>query len=272
MADISDVENALAALATAALYPLGTGNGSITGQTYRIYRGYPADCALETDLASGVSHVSVLASSGTVSNLPQLPANWLTPVSQTALLICVTTGSTITFSGEATTGQLAGILVDNTAFAYRTQAGDTPASVATALAMLVNEVFFATVNGSTLTILGTSRLIARVEADQTAVLPTRRQSQEFRLSNWAPTATARDACSGAIDLSFAMQTFITLADGTAARLRYSKSETIDSESNVSIYRRDLFYMIEYNTTLVQLQPSMMFGITEIDSTGSVNLS
>jgi hypothetical protein len=181
-------------------------------------------------------------------------------------------GSAVTFSGQATSGQLAGILVDDTGFVYRTQAGDTPASVAAALAALVNQVFFATLGGATLTVAGATRLIARVEADQTAVFPTRRQSQEFCLTSWNPTASARDECAIAIDTSVAQQTFIMLADGTAGRLTYSKTDTTDAESPTPLYRRDLFYRVEYNTTVIQSQPSMIFGISAIDSIGLINLS
>ncbi len=41
MADQSDVETALVALASAALYPNGTEAASVPGVNCRIYRGWP---------------------------------------------------------------------------------------------------------------------------------------------------------------------------------------------------------------------------------------
>ena len=272
MADASDVENALATLVTTALYPLGTANGSITGQVYRIYRGFPGDNALEADLALAIVHMTVSMSSGTKSDIEQISSTWMVAKPTTPTLSVTIIGSEVTFAGQAGLGQIAGVLVDDAAFSYRTQPGDTAASVAASLCSLINQVFFATVAGAAITVLGATRLIARVEADQSAVLPTRRQSQEFCISCWASTPLARDQACSAIDLFMSQQYFITMADSTAGRLRYIRAETTDIYSPAELYRRDLTYSVEYFTTLIQTQPIMIFGITANDSIGTVNLS
>ena len=59
MADISDVENALVAAISAALYPNGAGGASAAGLPCRIYRGWPNGRALDDDLAGGVASVTI---------------------------------------------------------------------------------------------------------------------------------------------------------------------------------------------------------------------
>jgi hypothetical protein len=272
MADASDVETALADQAAATLYPLGTQNASVTGAVYRIYRGWPSDSALEADLALGNWHVSVTAVEGTDPDVPQFPANWvMTALVAPALTVSVS-GGVVTFGGSAATGQLAGILIDDTAFSYRTQPGDTPASVAANLAVEINTVFFVSVTGASITIPSFTRLIARVEADQTAILPTRRQRQNFRLACWCADPASRDATASALDASLAQIFFLTLPDGSAGRLRYLRCENSDVFSTTPLYRRDLIYSVDYATTVVQAQPTMLLGINENDTTGIVTIS
>ncbi|MDE8342956.1 MAG: hypothetical protein POG24_03965 [Acidocella sp.] len=272
MADASDVETALAMAAAAALYPMGTSNGSVTGLVYRVYRGWPADAPLAADIANAVQHVSINAIDGTVADIPQFPANWIVPATVVPPLTVSVAGDTVIFGGSAGTGLLAGVCVNDTGFSYRTQPGDSPAAVAARLAALINQVFFATLDAATITILGAERLLARVEADQTAILPTRRQRQAFRLAGWLDTPQNRDLTMSALDSALSQIPFLTLPDGTAARLRYGRTESSDIFSVAPLYRRDIMFEIEYTTTLVQAQPSMLFGVFANDSVGTVQLN
>jgi hypothetical protein len=104
MADQSDVESALVALAAAALYPLGTANASSTGAVFRLYRGWPANAALE----------------GSHAPVEQFPAAWEIPAPAVPSLTVTTANDTVTFGGAAALGQLAGILAGDSGFAYRT--------------------------------------------------------------------------------------------------------------------------------------------------------
>jgi hypothetical protein len=275
MADQSDVEAALVALAANALYPLGTVAGSVTGAVFRLYRGWPGNAALESDLAAGILHVSVTGLPGTNAALEQFPAAWEIPTPVTPTLTVVVAGTIVTFGGSAMPGLLAGILADDDGFAYRTRAGDSPDLVAASLAALINQVRIATVSGSVVTVPGTKRLIGRVVADQTALMPTRRQRAEFRLTCWCGDPASRDASASAIDDAFAQVPFIALPDGSVGRLQYVRGEATDDLSTLPLYRRELTYSVEYATTVLQTQPSMLFGIfsaDNVDGTSTLHLS
>jgi hypothetical protein len=265
MADESDVETALVTLAAGALYPLGTGAASVTGAVVRVYRGWPANAALEADIAAGIAHVSVTGIAGSATPVPQFPAVWEYPDPVTPALTVGVQPNTVTFAGTGTPGQLAGILADDTGFAYRTNPGDTPELVAASLCSLINQVRFATVNGASVTVLGTTRLIGRVVADQTALMQTRRQRADFKLTCWCGDPLSRDATAAAIDARCAQTYFLALADGSVGRLIYQRSESEDDLSTLPLYRRELIYSVEYATTLVQTQPSMLFGILSNDA-------
>jgi hypothetical protein len=260
MADQSDVEAALVALAANALYPLGTANGSITGAVFRVYRGWPGNAALEGDLAAGILHISVVGVPGPNTPLEQYPASWEIPNPLLPSLSVAVAGTAVTFGGIATEGLLAGILADDDGFAYRTRSGDSPDLVAASLAAIINEVRIATVSGPAVTVPGTTRLIGRVVADQAALMPTRRQRAEFRLTCWCGDPVSRDVSAGAIDAALAQIAFIPLPDGSVGRLQYVRNEATDDLSTLPLYRRELTYSVDYTTTVVQTQPSMLFGI------------
>lgn len=59
--------------------------------------------------------------------------------------------------------------------------------------------------------------------------------------------------------------FITLADTSVARIRYAASTVFDQSQDASLYRRDLLYNVEYATTVVASQTSMLFGALALNS-------
>jgi hypothetical protein len=46
-------------------------------------------------------------------------------------------------------------------------------------------------------------------------------------------------------------------------MRYAGGETIDSNEDAALYRRELIYSAEYPTTLQQITPAMLFGTTSL---------
>lgn len=168
-------------------------------------------------------------------------------------------GNSVTFGGTAAPGQLAGILVDDRSYVYRTQEGDTPGLVAANLAVMARDAAIVQLQGTSLTIAGAGRLRARVVADATAQREVRRQQQTFRISCWCATPATRDATAAAIDQAFSNMTFIALAEGSQAHLRYAGTEEFDQSQDARLYRRDLLYNIEYPTIVCATQPTMLFG-------------
>ena len=259
MADQADVENAIASIVASALYPGGPSAGSSVGVPCRIYRGWPNPAALDADLAAGNVNVTIFPLPGLQSNTTR----WLEPsvviASPAPTLTVATAGLAVTFGGSADTGQVAGILVDGVGYAYRTATGDAPALVAANLAVLIRANRPVALAGSTLTVPGAAQLVGRVVADATTLNEVRRQSQLFRVSCWCDSPTRRDAVAASVDAALAALTFITLADGSTARLRFHSGVVRDQAQNAALYRRDLLYSAEYPTTQTADLPSMLFG-------------
>ncbi len=261
----ADVEHALVALVASAMYPNGLASAPAIAAESRVYRGWPNASALEADLNVGIVNISVFPSPhSTVDTTRYLPS-WLpSPVVPT--LTAEVAGNTATFSGVASLGQLAGILVDGESFVHRTVAGDTPELVASVLSSAIASVRPASVVESTVTIPNASRIVARTAADASASLELRRQRQGFRVTAWCPTPELRDDSCAVIDVAMAATSFLTLADGSAARLRYSMTTSLDDRQDAMLYRRDMYYTVEFPTTQVAIQPSMLFGIDNVGAT------
>ena len=259
MADLSDVETKVAALVTEIVYPKGIAAPAITNSLIRIYRGWPNQSALNADLASGTTTITLFADPAQ----SRITTRYLDPPETGSIVVpsltSTVSGPTVTFAGLATSGQIAGILVDNSAYVHRTVPGDTPELVASILATYVRSRRPATVQGARITIPGAGSLIVRVVADQTTQTETRRQIQGFRLSFWCPSPAQRDQITALADQALSAQTFVTLPDSTTARLRITGTAVFDQSQNAGLYRRDLLLAVEYATTTATTQPALIFG-------------
>lgn len=259
MADLSDVETNIAGLITAIAYRQGPNAPSITGTIMRIYRGWPNQPALNADLASGIVTITVFADPAHA----RITTRYLDPPDTGSAVLPTMTASVTdnraTFSGVATPGQIAGVLVDNSAFVHRTAKGDTPELVASILASFIRLRRAVQVQGASLAIPGCGSLLARVVADQTTQTETRRQVQGFRLSFWCPTPTLRDQTTALVDAALSTQKFLTLPDATTARLLQTGTTVFDQSQSAGLYRRDLMLSVEYATTTTTTQPALIFG-------------
>jgi hypothetical protein len=266
MADQSDVENALVALAANALYPNGSGAPSLPGPDCRIYRGWPNSAALNSDLAVGVINVTVFPQGESGHNTTRYSQQWLGSPAQPTFTASIS-GSSVTIGGAAGPGgQLVGILVNNISYVYAALTGDTPEVVAANLATAARADWIVNLLGATLTVRGAGSIMARVVADAAVMQEVRRQDQGFRITCWCPTPATRDASASAIDLLLVSFQFIDLADGARGRLRYRGTLVFDQSQDALLYRRDLLYDVEYPTTVTALQPAMLFGDFVLNST------
>lgn len=268
MADLSDVETALATLLEGVLYPQGTEAPSILGALARVYRGWPNPAALNADLAAGTVNITIFPDPRPARNTTRYidPPNPAAPVSPT--LTVSVSGQTATFGGTASLGQVAGLLIDNSAFVHRTQSGDTPEGVAATLAAYIRTTRIAQVSGASIVIPGAGSVIGRVVADQSAQAETRRQLQTLRLSCWCPTPALRDAAAVAIDLALSQRKFIALPDGASAHLRGAGTQVFDQSQNANLYRRDLLIEAEYATTASETLPALIFGLSTLLPNGN----
>ncbi len=263
MSDLSDVETALVEIAAAAVYPLGTSQPSVAGIPIRIRRGWPQPAALDDDLKAGSARVSVYSQPGHTRNVTRYPQDWRTTSLSAPTLTAVITadGLTITFGGTGGAGQNVGVLCRGTGYILAVQSTDTPTDVATGLAAQIDG---AASSGLVLT-LPTPGVVT-VAALSGSSQELRRQEQGFMVTAWCPTPGARDAIIAAVDAAFATISFIALPD-QQARIKYTDTRVIDASENADMYRRDLFYTVEYSTDATQQSAPMIFPIGAIEGPG-----
>ncbi|MGA3803690.1 hypothetical protein ACI2VP_05250 [Ralstonia nicotianae] len=255
MADITDVSNALVTVIAGIVYPNGTSQPSITGVPVLVYQGWPDAVQLRADVAAGKVHVSVYPQPNMLRIVDSAMSDWSTPSAPVNTITLTLSGQTVTVGGTVSTPQNAALVVDNKAYVYAVQAGDTLASIATALAALVNVDQTATAAGAVVTIPGAKYISPRVGGQGVAVRETRRQEQGYQITVWANCFDQRDPIAAAIDSALSGIPHLTLADQSAA-LRFKNSRQDDSQQKEGIYRRDLFYAVEFSTfasqTLTQI--------------------
>ncbi len=255
MADITDVSNALVTVIAGIVYPNGTSQPSITGVPVLVYQGWPDAVQLRTDLAAGKVHVSVYPQPNMLRIIDSAMSDWSTPSAPVNTITLTLSGQTVTVGGTVSAPQNAALVVDGKGYVYAVQAGDTLASIATALAALVNADQTATAVGAVVTIPGAKYISPRVGGQGIAVRETRRQEQGYQITVWANCFDQRDPIAAAIDSALSGIPHLTLADQSAA-LRFKSSRQDDSQQKEGIYRRDLMYAVEFSTfasqTLTQI--------------------
>lgn len=252
MADLTDVGNALVALAAQTLYPNGTGQSSVAGIGVRVFQGWPNPQQLDADLKAGIGQLSVFPRDEE-RNTTRYSKDWKQLSVNTPTVTLTVAGQTIIVGGTippANNAQNVGVIANGLSFVYAVQNTDTLTSVATALAALIVAGIPGTTSaGAVITLPGAAMIdAARVGVSGTLIREVRRQERLFQISIWTDTPDHRDAITQPVDVAMAATQFLTLTDQSAARLIYKGSMVIDQYQKDKLYRRDLFYTVEYATT------------------------
>jgi hypothetical protein len=263
MADISDVEQAVADSVTAILYPAGTDQSSVIGALCRIYRGWPNAATLNPDLSAGAVNITITIDNDSGRTTTRYLQEWQTKSAQPGVA-AIASAQAITISGAPAAGDLVGAIVDGKSFVYRVRAGDNPELVASNLGGLVRETRVANVHQATVNIPGAMVVKVRTTCDNAAFTESRRQEKDLRIAFWCPTPEIRDSITAAVDLAIDRSSFVSLPDGTQARIVYRNTSSYDQAQSALLYRRDLIYTIEYPTVSIVQQPSMIFGAAGIN--------
>ena len=264
LADISDVEEALCRQILAAVYPLGVGSGSATGAVVKIYRGWPANKTLNTDLLAGTQTVTVFSRPNSTKDTSRYPRIWRTVAGIAAQLTVTTVGNSATLAGSGGAGQTVGLMVDGIAYAYSLSSNDT---VETTVQALVNLIPSASALGNIITVAGASVVEGRVAGSGSAEMETRRQEQGLTVSVWCPTPVGRDNAAAVIDNMLSGIDWLPLPDGTVARLTYHGTLETDESESANLYRRNLDYTVEYATTQQMSGANMLFGVGTLAGMG-----
>lgn len=257
MADLSDVENAIVSTVASAVYPNGSNgqpsvvsNDAGTALPVKIYRGWPVPAQLDTDLAAGTANISVF-SRGTGTNRTKYTPIFDTVSTPTPTVSATVVDNTITITGagSTTTQYVSVILGIWEAVSYTVTPADTPTTIAAALAALISQYVPATPAAGVVTVTSSIILKAVVGVQVAQLEEIRRQSEAIQITLWCPTPKTRDNLAVCLEPTLANTVFLPLADTSVARFRYGSTVVSDDRETVQLYRRDLFYDVEYATTI-----------------------
>jgi hypothetical protein len=291
VADLSDVTAYLANAVASAVYPNGTSQPSVAPtppstakQTFtnpadvRIYEGWPLPDQLDLDLGgnvlSGNPPVPTPRTNGPLANVSIYPlpgASGSAPyqiLDKTYVIAAPTfglsvslSGTTITLTGTPNTGEFLTIVADRE-YVYST-GGVSAAAVLSALATAAEANYTGVVvTSDTLTI--PAGISFEVRQGGTGLLGkvVHRERQAIMVTVWAPDHTTRSTLAKAIDVVLKESITVTMPDGSDAKIVYSRTNQTDEGQNVTAYRRDLIYDVEYAT--LQTYPGV--SITSVQST------
>jgi hypothetical protein len=272
MADETDVSNALVALVAQTVYPNGTQQPSITGFDIRVFAGWPISQNLDADLKAGKTNVSVYPRQEE-RNTTRYPQDWQQLSVNTPTLGLTINGQQVTVGGSvppANNPTNVVVVANKKPYVYAVQTSDTLTSIATALAALIAaDIAGTTSAGPVITLPNSARInAARVGITGTSIRELRRQERVFQVSVWSDIPANREAVAKPVDVALAATTFLTLTDGTRARLIYKGSPVSDSLQKDKLYRRDLFYTVEYATT--QVETETQITETQLNQSGSLD--
>lgn len=263
MADLADVANAIAGIASAALYPNGTSQPSAVNVDCKVVRGWPLPDDLDASLKAGTLTVSVFPMQGMERNTTRFPTDLNTLNIPAATITAVVSGQQITFGGTVSAPQNIGVILGDydptqTAYVYPATVQDTPTTIAAGLAaLLVAAGIAATASGPVLTLPAKVIAEPKIGVFGTAWQELKRQERAFMVSLWCSTPDLRDRAGPIIDLAMVRNERFELADGSCARMTYVRTDESDDRQTVAIYRRDLIYMVEYPTTVISTYPTII---------------
>ncbi|GAB3249180.1 hypothetical protein [Chitinimonas naiadis] len=264
MADQSDVSNALVAAIAAACYPNGTGQACALSFPVRIYAGWPPPEALDADMKAGIAHATVWPRES--RQLPLLDSDWKTQTEPVITITATVVGQTVTIGGTITAGNIVSVFANGKPYPYSIQQGNTLAGIAASLAALIAaDIPGTNAAGAVLTLPASVRgLVARLGGQGTAIRNLRRTAQRFQVTAWGNCYDVRDKLAALIDVALADIKRVALPDGTSGTLHYQSDVQGDSLQKQRIYKRDLFYVVDFNVTQIQTQTS----ITQVQLTAA----
>lgn len=249
MADILDIETALASLCGATIYPLGTGQPSAAGIDCKIYPGWPSSAELAISLAAGVAEISVYSGQNLERVTTRYSREWTDLQPTVPTVTAVVSNNVVTIGGSVTTAHYVTLVIDGASYSYAALVTDTLATVAAALAALIPSALVVSVVGAVITLATkTAGLVtARTGAPGTVSRELGRQQRGMMVSIWAPSPQARSAISTLLMTAVQKNDFVTLPDGSQMWLTYRQSNESDGTENAMAYRRDIQLWAEYAT-------------------------
>jgi hypothetical protein len=273
MADESEVESALVGVIASAIYPDGTiaPSALLNSATCRVYRGWPVEANLKSDLSRGIANVSVFARNGVELIATRYPPERKEVSRQSITLTATVDGNTITIGGGVQLPQTIMVKVGiEISIAYAVQLGDTTTSIATGIATLLSVQVPGTSSlGPVVTVPDADHaglISARVITRGQVAREVKRTDKSFQISLWSPNPQLRDSLAKTIDPVLGDLRTLNLPDGSVGWNRYEYTIVMDTPSEEGLYRRDLFYRVEFPTLVVE--NAYEIGSVQINLTGT----
>ncbi len=276
MADLSDVEKAIARQVRRAFFPGLTVNPkvltnspvvNVAGQPVklRVIRGWPVDGALDADMAAGGCVISIYPEPGMTRNTNRFRPQALRPISKVDVTLDADVdGRDVTITGEATKGQYVGVGVGQTGYTHICQDSDTPATIAAGLAAQIDG---ATADGAVLTVPGDGKLVAICDSEVTLTRRLGTQVQAFNVAIWASSDLIRDAVGRALVPALTVVRTLVLPDGTKTTPpRIVNTWSDDFTQKAKVWARRHRVELEYATTETIVAPPLLHPGLNTDET------
>jgi hypothetical protein len=272
MATISDLRAAISQIVGGILYPAGVPAGTtaaspVAGCPVRVFQGWPERQAIDADMAAGIADISAYIKPGS-TNTSRYPVVDV-PISITApTLVWSVTGQTATLSGEVSTRQNVGLLVDHRAYIYAVQPADTLASVASVLAEMIEAVQPASAAGAVVTIPGSRSIVGRAGGVGTTIREVGREKVIAQIEIWASSEAQRNLIGGAVEPRLRDLRRLPLADQSIAVIWLAQVYDTDELAKSGIYRRTIALNAEYASTVTSTASQVLsFAETVMRTTG-----
>lgn len=271
MADLSDITAYLAVQAAAAVYPNGAGNPSIAPvlpgfgapADVRIYEGWPEPAQLDLDVAgqtlSGTPPTPTPRAKGPVVNVSVFPMvggtavpfqvqdhTYVVTPPLLGMSVSSIVGPLITVAGQPNAQEYLTVVADRR-FIYSTTGASTAAILAALATAAAANYSGVSSTATTLTIPYQYQIEVRVGGVATLGIATWRQRQAVMVTVWAPTHAARNVVAAGVDEFLKRTITAAMPDTSIAKFCYQRTNTVDEQQQVTIYRRDLIYEVEYAT-------------------------
>ncbi|QDH24453.1 hypothetical protein D5366_03465 [Neokomagataea tanensis] len=266
MAGLAQVSQALAYRCAQLVYPQGLGAASISGRQVVVRRGWllPNDVFAAQGIRNQVDYLTVTMVPRNAKNLPEpLGRPWAVrkKVAATVSVLQRGAGVQIVFpsDGSEPAGVVGVAVSGGQAAVYAVTATDTPDGVAHALAdqLAALGVLNITAENGYLSI-SDNLLLGRASGYGESVRTVRRQTQRYRLTVWTADTSVREVLGDTIDTALAEMSWLVLADGGQAQIVFAGVEDVDTMQTETLYRRDYFYDIQFDTEDVKWSADLNF--------------
>ena len=262
MADLTDVTNALVGLVEQAVYPNGLLQPSVAGVDVSIFAGHPIRNKLDDTMQAGKAMVSVFPTNkerDVTKFFRDFKDESYVPNTITAEVV----NDTVTIGGTVSVPQSVVIIVDGVSYGYPLLITDTVDSIAASLSSLITG---STVLGSVITIPFDKTLVARIAVTVNVVQELGRRERVFNITCWTNDPSIRALLAPPIDILLQKNYRFVLPDGVYCHVWYDHTEEIDDLQIPLIYRRNLFYRVQYATTNTEQATSITSVIANVELT------